>query len=407
MTTYDCNLRCHYCFQDHMRTDPAYRHLLTGMSPELIDRILAALPGIEARHQVDPEQRFRAFLLFGGEPLLASSRPSIEHLLARARALSPTRFSAVSNATELDAYRDLLGPGGIEWIQVTLDGPPAEHDRRRIRADGSGSFAAIARNITLALDRGCEISVRMNVDRNNLGQLDELAAEMDRQGWLAHGKFSANVAAIHAANDKTNKAATFSSHDLGVELSRLAQASPLLARFAVPADALKHRIAQVLRGGTDPRSFLQAAFCSAHTSMYVFDALGDIYACWERTGDPRVRIGFLDGEQAVFPDRDRAEHAAREPAPAGRKLLPMARAEPIGLDAWRSRTVSTNPVCRQCRYALHCGGGCAAQALSAKGKYLTNYCDGFQERFRVAAADAYLAHQRGEVIAAPEPACRT
>src|SRR6185295_8716230 len=31
MPTYNCNLRCSYCFQDHMRTDPRYSHLLRMM----------------------------------------------------------------------------------------------------------------------------------------------------------------------------------------------------------------------------------------------------------------------------------------------------------------------------------------------------------------------------------------
>lgn len=401
MTTYDCNLRCHYCFQDHMRTDPAFGHLLKAMTPELFDRIIATLPEIERRHEVSTENLFRAFLFFGGEPLLASSRNNVEYFMRRTQALSLTKFQAISNATELHAYRGLLGPGQIEWLQITLDGPPEEHDKRRIRADGSGSWEAIAKNVTFALEQDCEISVRMNIDRNNIGQLDRLAEEMDRLGWLGHPKFSAAVAAIHASNDKTEKSTTFDSYQLGAELKRLAQDRPALARFAVPMDALKARVSTILQGGADPRSYMHAEYCSAHTSMYVFDALGDIYACWERTGDERIRVGWLAEDGPVFPGKS----DVRPIVPSGRKFLPMAGTEPIGLDAWRDRTVSSNATCRKCRYALQCGGGCAAGALNSKNKYLTNYCDGFQNSFRTAAAEAYLAHERGERISAPVSAC--
>lgn len=400
MTTYDCNLRCHYCFQDHMRTDPAYAHLLKTITPELTNRILAALPAIEARHQVPADALHRSFLFFGGEPLLAAARPAIENFMNRARELSPVRFTAITNATELDAYGGLIGPGGIEWLQITVDGPPEEHDRRRIRTDGSGSWDAIARNITFVLDQGATVSVRMNIDRTNIGQLERLAEEMDRQGWFAHPRFSANVAAVHAGNGKTEKSTTFDSYQLAAELRRRREERPLLGRFAVPVDGLKAKISSVLNGTVDPRAYQRASFCGAHTSSYVFDPLGDIYACWERTGDVRVRIGYLGPDGAVFPRTDKSQ-----PAPTGRKLLPIASAEPIGIDAWRSRTVSTNSACRKCRYALQCGGGCAAQALEHKDKYLTNYCDGFQNTFRVAAAEAFLARESGEQIAALDSPC--
>ena len=34
--------------------------------------------------------------------------------------------------------------------------------------------------------------------------------------------------------------------------------------------------------------------------MYVLDAFGDIYACWERTGDPSMRIGTITGDGDVL-----------------------------------------------------------------------------------------------------------
>src|SRR6185369_11871563 len=47
MPTYNCNLRCSYCFQDHMRTDPRFSHLLRTMQPSMVDRIFAAMDEIE------------------------------------------------------------------------------------------------------------------------------------------------------------------------------------------------------------------------------------------------------------------------------------------------------------------------------------------------------------------------
>ena len=72
---------------------------------------------------------------------------------------------------------------------------------------------------------------------------------------------------------------------------------------------------------------------------------GDIYACWERTGDPSIRVGRVDE--------------------SGTLQMNMAM-----LDFWHSRTVTSNPVCSKCRYALHCGGGCAVLALGATGNVL-------------------------------------
>lgn len=371
MPTYDCNLRCSYCYQDAMRTDCSLKHLLRSMRAPMVDRIFGALPQIEAQHGLDPASvRRRSLGLFGGEPLLAANRPVIEHILGRAFELGEVDLWAVTNGTELDAYRDLLGPAGIARLQITLDGPAGEHDRRRIYADGSGSYARIAANITMALECGASVSIRLNVDRGNVGDLPAVADELAARGWAHHPGFSAYTSPVRAGNGKTDAASTFSSWDLDRTLSAMRREHPNLALLARPDEGMRAKVRRIFDDRREVLPSLRPSFCGAHDRMYIFDPFGDIYSCWERTGDPAVRSGRITPEGEV-----------------------ELRADQI--DLWHGRTVASNPVCRRCPFALHCGGGCAILALGQNGAFHSNYCDGFAARFRASVAEAYLEHASG------------
>jgi uncharacterized protein len=365
MPTYDCNLRCGYCFQDHMRTDASYGHLLRLITRGMVDRIIAAVPHIEERAGVDPDStQRRTVVLFGGEPLLARSRPTIEYIMSSFRALGETNVLAVSNATELDAYEDLLGPDGISLIQITVDGVRESHDARRIHADGSGSFDAIMRNIDMALDRGTLIDIRTNVDRTNIDSLPALASAFESRGWFDRPGLSAYLRPVHGTGPGNDRKKMFNSHELRRAMIEMREQHPQVSRFALPDDELREGLRAVLRDGVDPLRQMKASYCGAHSNMYVLDALGDIYACWERTGDKNIRIGWLeaDGKPEFVADR---------------------------LLNWRSRTVVTNTTCAQCRYSMYCGGGCAVLAEGIHGTTYGNYCDAFGRRFRDTLAEAY------------------
>ncbi|HEX7119828.1 MAG TPA: radical SAM protein [Longimicrobiales bacterium] len=382
MPTYSCNLRCSYCFQDHMRTNPAFQHLLRRMTEPMADRILAAMPQIERDHGIeDGDEVTRRIKFFGGEPLLAANRPIVEYIMTRARAMGEAVFSAVSNATELEAYDDLLGEAGIRQIQITLDGPPEEHDTRRIYADGSGSFAKIARNIDLCLDRGVKIGIRVNLDRNNIELLPRLCDVIVDRGWPERKGFSMYAAPIQASNDKTDLETTFNSWELNQAIAELRSRHESVRIIGTDVDSMKVRAQKVFGGKSELPQFRES-FCGAHTGMYIFDSFGDIYACWERTGDPRIRIGRVTESGEVVME-------------SGLHKL------------WRSRTVASNPTCRKCRYAMHCGGGCAVLAEAHTGTMFNNHCDAFGERFRHAVAQAYLnrAEAADTAVGVQVPAC--
>lgn len=380
MPTYSCNLRCPYCFQSHMRSDPGYGHLLCTMTPEVVDRIFAAMPGIEERHGLDPAaERDRGILFFGGEPLLAANRPIVEYVFRKGQSLNRPKFSAITNGTEIEAYRDLLGPDKISFLQITLDGVPAEHDRKRIYAGGAGSFEKIAANIDMALELGVRISARINLDRHNAAGVPALIQEIDDRGWRASPLFLAYAAAIHSARDAGPE--LMDSWVLRKQVSALGRRHPAVRRLGHLDDNLRGRLRKVFEERDNPTPSFKATFCAAHTTMYIFDPFADVYACWEHTGDPEFRIAHVaeDGE-VVFEEERR--------------------------DAWRNRNILSNPVCRRCRYAFYCGGGCANLAMGRTGDLDASFCDGFAQRFRATAAKTYLDFLAGKTVEeTQEPAC--
>ncbi|WP_238298560.1 radical SAM protein, partial [Methylobacterium soli] len=307
----------------------------------------------------------------GGEPLLARCRDTIAHIIKRAKAEGDNSFWAVTNATELDAYADLLGPEGISVLQITLDGPEAEHDRRRIYPDGTGSFARIARNLHLALERGAQVQVRVNVDRGNLADLPAVARTILREGWDESPAFSAYAAVIHPSSTAIEPTTTLSTWDLRKELERMRAEDADMRVFTLPDARMQQNLHNILLNRLNPAPFMKSAFCSAHDKMYIFDAFADIYACWERTGDAKIRIGSISPEGAITSNG------------------PM-------LKQWRTRSAASNPVCARCRYVLHCGGGCAVLAEAKHGRFFGNHCDAFGQRFRASAAGAYTALLSGQ-----------
>lgn len=365
MPTYDCNLRCAYCFQDHLRTNPKFKSKLQVMSEGMVDRIFKAIVAIDELYGLTDSQSPRDIGFFGGEPLLASSHSTVKYIIDKAQSDRKVSFWAVTNGTDLEHYWDLVNPEKISSLQITLDGPALEHDTRRIYANGQGSFERIAQNISRALDLGVNVSVRMNIDRNNIGQLPTLADEIISRGWDRYASFNAYTAPIHAANDQTNPDMTMSSWELHKRLNKMRLDYSNMNVIERPDDSTKDSVKQIFNTQTPPQ--LRATFCSAHNGMHIFDSFGDIYACWEKTAESNIRIGCVTKDGGLELNDKRNE-------------------------LWRSRNVTMNPVCRKCRYAAYCGGGCAVLAEETNGKFFSNHCDGFAARFRHSVSEAYVDH---------------
>ncbi|HWI52305.1 MAG TPA: radical SAM protein [Symbiobacteriaceae bacterium] len=358
MPTYNCNLRCPYCFQRDVRNDDQmdyWRVLETAQ----IDAIFAAIARLQPA-----EKGGGIITLYGGEPLHPGSVAAVEEVVRRAEAMGYS-FYVVTNGVALARFKHLLGPGRLAHLQITVDGPPWLHDQRRIGVRGNGSFTAIAAGIDLALARGARVTARTNVDRDNLPHLQELAELYHARGWLDHPLFSSYVRPVHSFS--LGDADTVSHAELAGTVDEIRRRYP-------GGKALEHgkdvrgRLKALLRHGAGA---LTSHYCGGHCNQYIFDAHGNLYACWDDVGRPARRIGTYCPELTI------------DQAAAGE---------------WFGRSVAAAPACSTCPYALLCGGGCGYSAREASGSIYGPACDDFPAMLNRYADLAYreVVHANGD-----------
>lgn len=156
--TYACNFRCRYCYEGDKRVSDA------SMGPDTVSGIQ------EMCRQMSPERIF--VTLYGGEPLL--NREMCFSLLEGLRIIEKTevRGQIITNGYLLDEETaSALAARGVAAAQVTVDGPPEAHDRKRPLADGGSTFTRVAENIESAA-KHMKVAVRVNLGPGETGSYE-------------------------------------------------------------------------------------------------------------------------------------------------------------------------------------------------------------------------------------------
>ncbi len=141
-----CNLSCSYCYKEDLAT-PA-----RGLKMDLA----TAQQSIELLLREGAERERVSIVFFGGEPLsnLPLIRGAVEYAERRAAELGkPVDFSLTTNGT-------LLNEATVDWLDahrfgvaVSMDGPKALHDKRRLTVGGHGTYEVVARKVRMLLGR--------------------------------------------------------------------------------------------------------------------------------------------------------------------------------------------------------------------------------------------------------------
>jgi uncharacterized protein len=359
--TYQCNMRCPYCYEAPSRSDLQKQHCIDEiMTREMADAAFRAMDVLITGSLKEPQtlaeaKRGAKVTLYGGEPLMRETAGIVDYLF-HTLTEQGMRLDAITNAVELDQFAPLLGPSRLEFIQVTLDGPRDVHNsKRRGPRYPEGTYDRILSNIELALERQVNVSLRVHLAKEHAQRAGEVMEDLDSRGLLASKLLNVYASPLH------NFSRGYKPESYQLMLLHEAQD----ALEACSPTAQSGRTLRVIESqvGAKLRSCLQQSvaglgqnpmFCGSQVGFYIFDPFGGVYKCWEDVGNPRLRVG------SYFPDG--LELNERE-------------------DEWRGRSAADIPECADCKYLFFHAGGCALAAPRSERGLMVPGCFDFEADF--------------------------
>jgi len=316
MPTAYCNMGCSYCGQEHYKS-PA--------SAARMERLIARVEAVMA----DERTGTVSVTWFGGEPLLGYRviREMSTRFVAQAQATG-TRYSArmATNGSLISVPKltELHDEFALRHAEITLDGPPPIHDRRRILKNGRGSFDHCV-GVLAELDRSgaapdLRINIRVNIDNENEVFVPDLLRRLAADGLNAP-RFTLQFMPVHSWGNDVS----------AVEIEARAYAAREVPWLQLAAElGFKTTLLP-----TRPK----ATTCIATTrSGEIHDPGGKVYSCSEHPLVPVVRD---TGAVALA-----GELAEAQPRPAG------------DFDDWYDQVAGTAQPCHGCPFLPVCGGSC-------------------------------------------------
>jgi uncharacterized protein len=286
LTTYACNFRCVYCFEESVKENTNMSVPVAQSTVEwLIRRVKAK--GIK--------KVFIAF--YGGEPLLNTA--PIRSISAgfgewcRANGVW-FKFGIITNGSLVTpALIDELLPLGLQDLRISVDGERRTHDAKRPALDGSPTFDLIIKNIKNVIDR-VPVTITGNFDRGNFDGISRLLDFLEAEGLLKKVKSFNFLPIAPRLGPKTNPGAV----ELGECFSFFGKDGLFREILAIKQE--------LTRRGLDAPSGLAVNACSLimRNAGVAIDPFGVIYKCNALIGYPEFSVGTVAGDE--FNPREKA-----------------------------------------------------------------------------------------------------
>lgn len=318
----DCNLRCRYCIVEQGSFGVPRQQMSREVARQAVDLLLRK--SVEAVH---------CTLTFsGGEPLLnfAVIRDAITYSQEQAaRYGKQVHYFLKTNGTLFNDENIAYIKEHRIGVKVSLDGPPAIHDRLRPTASGQGSHDIVVAGLSQLLsDYAEQVFIRATLTRYS-PPVSELLDYLTGFG-------ASSVKLLHVmANGEDYALDSATREQLKAEYTKLAR------RFLVGAPVGDFSVADFFAG-------YMAHFCSGQKRRLFYNA--------------GVELLVVSASGGLYPHPDLAE---QEGYRLGHVTTGLDREK---LAWWRSLfDVDSRPVCCDCWARYVCGGGCLSAAIKLHG----------------------------------------
>ncbi|RLE57735.1 MAG: hypothetical protein DRJ40_00520 [Thermoprotei archaeon] len=270
-----CNMSCIYCYEGPKRG----LHMDEKVCQNVVKFVKRIVECRGSRNVVT--------LLHGGEPLL-NYRILLTYCREIYKLADEYRLKVenilITNGTLLTKDKIDTISCLVNEVQVTLDGPRDIHDFRRPFIDGKGTFDVILRNVLEIVDRVQTLSIRINVDKQNVMYITKLLDLLRDYGLNRRNVLIGfgRVFVPRVSNGRYNPDWIFSYREF--------------------VDVLIGLQKEALRRGFKIVRKIELRPCPAlHDNSFAVDERGKIYKCPVFVWDERFAIGNIDDlEIALF-----------------------------------------------------------------------------------------------------------
>lgn len=263
--TLDCNFNCYYCFEEHVKG---------RMTKETIDSLVKFIIS-----EIKKGIKIIRIVWYGGEPLLEMELITnfTKKILRVCNEHNVSFFSGmITNGFLLTEKNcEILKKLNFNAIQVTLDGEPSVHNKRRTLKESSlGTFDVILNNLKVAKKFELKISIRVNIDTQNFKSSEGLLKILEENelnsfkidlGYVENFNFLNCLDIVEKDDFYTYKV----------------KFNELLSKYKFKPLELY------------PKQ--QALYCGVYSSQnFVINWDGDIFKCWSDIGNKNYSIGNIN-----------------------------------------------------------------------------------------------------------------